>query len=192
MATYTINIWGYGGELVVGSITEPQYNYWVEQEDALEVHAFWDPYEADETDEYPNPLTDDEDPRWLGYWHENDNIEHVNGAGIDNLHVEVLDEDGNTVWETDDVDIVDANKNLVDKDSLEPGYYMFAYSAEKGTFYSGEFEADSFDPEKLTFNGSTIMNDTIVDSVHYNSEYIENEGGDTRGKSQGIELFEVV
>ena len=137
MATYTINIWGYGGELVVGKITEPQYNYWVDQEDALEVHAFWDPYEADETDEYPNPLTDDEDPRWLGYWHENDNIEHVNGAGIDNLHVEVLDEDGNTVWETDDVDIVDANKNLVDKDSLEPGYYMFAYSAEKGTFYSG-------------------------------------------------------
>ena len=69
-----------------------------------------DPHEADETHEYPQ-LTDDEDPH--DGWDtgtKNDNIEHVNGAGIDNPHVEVLDEDGNTVRETDDVDIVDAIK----------------------------------------------------------------------------------
>ena len=192
MATYTIDITGYGAEVSVGTLTEDQYNFWLANEEGLEAHTFYDPYESDQDDEYPNPITDTNDPNFLGYWHDLDDIEHTNGAFLDNLLVEVSDEEGNVVWSSDDIQVVRDNMENFDEDNLEPGYYTYAYSSEKGGFYSGEFEADVFDPAKLTFNGVNIMGDIIVDSVHYNSEYVDNDGGDTRGKSQGIELIEIV
>ena len=42
---------------------------------------FWDPYDGSEG----NPITDDQDPRFLGYWHDIDDIEHVTGASMDLL-----------------------------------------------------------------------------------------------------------
>lgn len=189
MAKFTLYIRGYGGEVTLGKITQEQYEYWVDKEAELEAHTFWDPYEAEEDAEYPNPVTDDEDPLFLGYWHELDSVEHTHGASADNLYVIVEDEDGNEIWSTDDVEL--SNNNRIDKDDLDTGHYAYAYSAEKGEFYYGEFEADTFDPEKLQFNATTILEDCIVDSVHYGEEYIENDGGDTRGKSQGIELFDI-
>ena len=189
MATYSIDITGYGAEIVVGTLTEDQYNYWINNQEGLEAHTFSDPFEDCDG---VNPITDPDDSNFLGYWHELENVEHTFGALLDDLLVEVKDEEGNIVWSSDNIRVVKDNLNFIDKDSLEPGYYAYAFSSEKGGFYSGEFEAEKFDPSELTFNGSKIMGDTIVDSVHYDSEYIDNEGGDTRGKSQGIELIEVV
>jgi hypothetical protein len=188
MATYTIEISGYGAEVALGKVTEDIYNFWIDKEDELESHAFYDPYEDNGG---ANPVTDEDDNRWLGYWHETGNVAYTSGAYLDNLYVEVTDEDGNVVWSTEDVEIVNDNKELFTEDTLDPGYYVHAYSSEKGGFFSGEFETDEFDPQKLVFNGTQIMGDTLVDMVHYNDEYIENEGGSTNGKSQGIELFEV-
>jgi hypothetical protein len=188
MATYTIDISGYGAEVAVGKLTEEQYNFWIEDEDGLESHTFWDPYDDNDG---RNPVTDDEDKRFLGYWHELGNVAYTSGAFLDNLIVEVSDEDGNVVWSSEDIEIITDNAETITEDTLEPGYYVYAYSSEKGGFYSGEFETDDFDPDKLVFNGVQIIGDTIVDSVHYNNEYVENEGGSTNGKSQGIELIEV-
>lgn len=188
MALYTINITGYGAEIVIGRITEPQYNFWLTKENELENHTFYDPYEDNDDN---NPITDSDDPRFLGYWHELGNIESTSGAFVDNLRVEVVDEDGEVVWLSEEVNIVEDNKEIYTEDTLEPGYYVHAYSSEKGGFYFGEFETDDFNPEKLTFNGTHIMGETIVDLVHYDNEYVENEGGSTTGKSQGIELIEV-
>jgi len=188
MATYTIEISGYGAEVALGKLTDQQFDFWMNKNEELESHTFWDPYEDNDG---KNPVTDSEDEKFLGYWHELGNVEYTSGAYLDNLYVEVTDEDGNVVWTSEDIELVNDNKEVYTEDTLDPGYYVHAYSSEKGGFYCGEFEADEFDPAKLTFNGVQIMGDTLVDTIHYNDEYIDNEGGSTNGKSQGIEIFEV-
>ena len=68
---YEIQIWGYGGELVYGRLTNEQFDFW-EDNEQMTSHV-WDPDEED-TDE--NPVNDPEDARYIGYWHDQDNIEH--------------------------------------------------------------------------------------------------------------------
>lgn len=188
--TFTVEIYGYGAEMCVGTVTKEQFEFWEDQdEEVVHNHSFWDPYESDKDDENPNPITDDEDPRFLGYWHECDDIEHINGAMFDGLTVIVTDEDGNEIYKEHDIE---CDFEHIDKDDLEPGFYIHGWSSEKGGFFQGEFEAEEFDAGKLTFSGTDILGDRLVDGVMYNDEFIDNEGGDTRGKSSGIEFFEVV
>ena len=76
---YEIEIYGYGGEIVMGKLTKEQYEFWIDSADReseeLHSHLFWDPW----SDEDGNPMTDDEDPRWLGQWYE-----------IDDRHMDVM------------------------------------------------------------------------------------------------------
>ena len=189
MATFTISINGYGGEVVLGKITKEAYEYWSTREDddeALNSHLFWDPYEEEDG----NDVTDDEDPRFLGQWWEIDDIEHTNGANVNECTVYVEDENGNEIYETDEINL--ENTTYSDPDDQEPGYYFKGWSAEKGNFFHAEFEADSFDYNKLKFFATDIDGDTIIDHVEYDGEQLDNEGGDTRGKSQGWEFYEIL
>ena len=108
---YTIEINGYGGEVVLGKLTKEQYDYWIDHADReseeLHSHLFWDPW----SDEDGNPITDDEDPRWLGQWYEIDSEAHVCNALHDNCRAQV-DEDGNDVMEEDDVEIASTTFSL--------------------------------------------------------------------------------
>ena len=100
MATYEIEINGYGGEMVLGTIKKEAYEHWSvkgESDEGLNSHLFWDPYEEEDG----NDVTDDEDPRFLGQWWEIDDIEHTHGAFFDQCVITVYDEDGNEVWTTD-------------------------------------------------------------------------------------------
>ena len=57
----------------MGKLTKEQYEFWIDSADREpeELHSlFWDPW----SDEDGNPMTDDEDPRWLGQWYEIDDI----------------------------------------------------------------------------------------------------------------------
>lgn len=83
---FRVTIHGYGGEIVLGRLTEEQYDFWEPfDEDQIIAHAMWDPYE--ENDE--NPVHDDEDPRFLGQWYELDDLEHVNGADADSAYITI-------------------------------------------------------------------------------------------------------
>ena len=187
MANYTIEINGYGAEMVLGKITKEAYEYWSvksEDDEGLNSHLFWDPYEEEDG----NEITDDEDPRFLGQWWEIDDIEHTNGAFVDQCMITVTDEDGNEVWTTDDPEI--SNTNFADPDDQPAGYYFKGWSSEKGNFFYAEFEAEEFDPKKLKFYATNIDCDVVIDSVDYDNEDLMNDGGDTRGKSQGFEFYE--
>ena len=80
----------YGGESVYGSLTQEQYEFWkdLDEEDII-AHAFWDPWEENNE----NPIFDDEDPRFLGYWHENDDLFHENGVSEDAAYITVEEYD---------------------------------------------------------------------------------------------------
>lgn len=204
MATFTISINGWGAEMCLGRITPAAYEYWSTREDddpALSSHLFWDPY----SDEDGNEITDDEDPRWIGQWWECDDIEHCHGAFKDQCHIVVTDEDDNQVWSTEDVNIhktefsspddirlpdpdIDPDVDLERPPSI---YFIKTWNSEKGNFFSAEFETDNFDPAKLKFFATEIDGDTVIDHVTYDDQDLENDGGDTRGKSSGWEFYEV-
>ena len=57
MATFEIEINGWGGEVVLGKISQEAYEFWSVRDDddeELNNHLFWDAYGDDE----PNPITD--------------------------------------------------------------------------------------------------------------------------------------
>ena len=88
---FRVTIHGYGGEIVLGRLTEDQYDFWMPfEEEQIIAHAMWDPYE--ENDE--NPIYDDEDPRWLGHWNELDDIEHVYGANAGSAYISIEEVSG--------------------------------------------------------------------------------------------------
>ena len=182
---YTIEINGYGGEVVLGKLTKEQYDYWIDHADReseeLHSHLFWDPW----SDEDGNPITDDEDPRWLGQWYEIDSEAHVCNALHDNCRVTVYDEDGNDVMEEDDVEIASTTFH-----DCEEGYLLHAWSSEKGQVFYAEFETDKFDPKKLKFYGSDVEGELFIDSVEYDGNELDNEGGDTTGKAYGYHMYE--
>lgn len=182
---YTIDISGYGGEVVLGKLSKEQFDYWIEMADneaeELHSHLFWDPW----SDEDGNPLTDDEDPRWLGQWYELDSEAHVCSALHDNCRVTVTDENGDDVMEEDDVDM-----EKIDSIDGEEGYYLHAWSSEKGQFFYAEFDAEKFDPKKLKFFGTRLEGELFIDSVEYDGVELDNEGGDTTGKSYGYHMYE--
>ena len=187
MTMYTIEINGWGAEMALGTVTKEAYEFWGskdEDDSGLHSHLFWDPYEAEDG----NEVTDDEDPRFLGYWHELDDIEHTHGAFWDKCVVVVRDEDGNEIWETDEVEIKSAAGG--GRAGGRGGGGIKTWSTEKGNFLSAEIETDKFDPSKLVFYATNVDADVVIDSVEYDGIDLDNDGGDTRGKSSGWEFYE--
>ena len=121
---FRITISGYGGEIVLGRLTEEQFDFWSPmEEENIVSHAMWDPWE--ENDE--NPIFDDEDPRWLGQWYELDDIAHENGADEDHAYVSVDEVDGDQydsihiteVLNLDFKELVEKYKPVVDRQDLD-------------------------------------------------------------------------
>lgn len=184
---YTVEVNGYGAEMVLGTLSKEQYDFWIDKaendDEGLHSHLFWDPW----SDEDGNPIVDDEDPRWLGQWYELDNIEHCNGALLENCTITVYDENGDTVFETDDPKL--ENVTYTDTDD-EDGYYIKAWSSEKGNFFTGEIEVDNFDSNNMKFYGVDIDSEVFVTNIEYKGEDLSNDGGDTIGKAYGYSMFE--
>lgn len=188
--TYEIEIYGYGAEVIMGTLTDVQYDFWIpyadKESEALNSHLFWD----STSEEEGNPVTDPEDERFLGEWHELDDIVHTCAVLWDNCKVEIIDpSNGDIVWSSVDLEIT--KTEFYDPDDME-GKFIKAWSSEKGMFYGGEFKIDGeFDPSKLKFYASNIDCEVFVDSVEYDNEVIENDtGGETTGKGYGYLLYE--
>ena len=195
---------GYRGERVYGSLTQEQYEFWkdLDEEDII-AHAFWDPWE--ENDE--NPIFDDEDPRFLGYWHENDDLFHEIGVGEDTAYITVEEYDGETYnsnnistpldrisWQ----DFQTKYNSTVDENDLEEvlentQYVFSGYSSEKGIFgdYSIVTNGADFDPNKLTFMLTSNPQEVILEAIEYDGVEIYNDGGDTTGKGYYASIWKI-
>lgn len=190
MAKYEIELYGYGGEHVLGKLTKEQYDFWVDnQDDGLDSHVFWDPTDDADGD---NPITDEEDPRFLGYWHDLDDIEHISGADVDACRFVVTSLDsGEEIYTSEEPKVLDTTDIYVQ--DQKSGYYWTAYASEKGQHFYAELEIDGdFDPEKLAVYVTNLDGEHIIDEVVYDGETLDNEGGSTDTKSQGYDFHEVV
>jgi hypothetical protein len=189
--TYTVSMWGYGGEKVMGTTTQEVWDYCMEHQVDLSDIA-WDSDAAEEMGLDPDML-----PFPPGSWYECDGMGHTNGVSRDAGTIQVCDEHGNTVYEKslEDCDGCNDSPELCCIDetwigSRKASEIVFVGSSnEKGTFFEGEIELTApFEIEKLSLQYEEFDGEDIVSGLMYNGEDIDNNGGGTDGKSSDFNM----
>ena len=163
--TYTISMWGYGGEKVMGTVSRESWDYCMANQVDLSDIA-WNSDAAEEIG-----LDADLLPFSPGGWYECDNMAHVNGVSRDAGTIQILDENNNTVFEKplEACDGANDSPQWACSDeawigSRKKGEIVFIGSSnEKGTFFEGEIELTApFDIEKLELNYDEVDGEEIV------------------------------
>jgi hypothetical protein len=190
--TYKITMWGYGGETVMGTVDRKIYDYFKQRR--LDVSEFaWD---SDYSEE--NEIPEDMQPFWPGSWHDCDNMGHAYGVSRNAGTLQIEDEQGNVVYERrlEDLDGCDDSPELscfdeVWIDSQPEGTVVFiGRSNEKGTFFEGDIELTApFNIEKLQLSYDEVDGEEIINSVTYDGQDIDNNGGSTDGKSSDFGFY---
>ena len=184
--TYTISMWGYGGERVMGTVDRKVWDYCVANQVDLQDIA-WDDICEElglDADMLPFPP---------GSWYECDDMGHTNGVSRNAGTIQILDENGDTIFEKS-LEACDGGSSdspswscsdEVWVGSRKQGEIVFVGSSnEKGTFFEGEIELRAqFDIEKLELHYEEFDDDEIVNCVYYDGEEIDNNSGSTNGKS---------
>lgn len=192
---YDIHLSGYGGEIVIGSITKEQYEFWKDRDDLDEYAYDWD-----------NNIKVPEDMKIFvdGNWHECDNLVHENGIEFSSAcWIIVYDQDGNEVFQCclneEDlenkgigIDGMNNDEYYVRYDS-DAEYCFLGQNIEKGTFQTYEVEIyGKFDPKKLNFSTIDIEGWRLVNGVSYESVELDDTCGySTTGKGSEFKVFEV-
>jgi hypothetical protein len=191
--TYKIQLWGYGGEYVMGTVDRKIYDYFKRRRLDISDYA-WDSDYAND-----NQIPEDMQPFYPGQWHDCDDMGHHWGVDRGAGTLQILDENDNVVYEasTDNIDGYSEDSpewrggDEIWIDMKDPGTVVFlGVSSEKGTFYEGHLELKSpFDITKLSLEYSEIDCNEIITGVYYNDEQIDNYGGDTSGKSSDFGFY---
>ena len=188
--TYTIQMWGYGGEYVMGTVERKIYDYFRHRRLDLSDFA-WDSDYAED-----NNIPEDMWPFPPGSWYECDDMCHISGVDMQAGTLQINDENGNTVLEREleSIDGMDIERSCGDEvwiDMKPKGTVVFiGTSSEKGTFFEGNIDlTQPFDPEKLCITYDDIDGNEIVSGVTYDGEDIDNDGGNTNGKSSDFGFY---
>jgi hypothetical protein len=190
--TYRISMWGYGGETVMGTVDRKIYDYFKSRR--LDVSDFaWNSDYADDHD-----IPEDMWPFPPGSWYECDDMGHTNGVSRNAGTLQIEDENGDVVFEKslEDLDGCDGSpewccNDEVWIDSKPDGTVVFiGKSNEKGTFFEGEIELRApFEIERLQLSYDEIDGEELINSVYYDEEEIDNNGGSTDGKSSDFGFY---
>lgn len=193
--TYKVQMWGYGGERVMGTVDQAVWDYCMANQVDLQDIA-WNSEAAEEIG-----LDADMLPFPPGSWYECDNMGHISGVSRDSGTIQVEDENGNIVFEKslDECDGGVGSPGLCCNDevwagSRLPGEIVFSGSSnEKGTFFEGEIELTvPFDIEKLELQYDDFDGEDIVSGLTYNGEDVDNNGGGTDGKSSDFNMVRII
>jgi len=191
----TIALSGYGGEIVLGRISEAAYDYWQDRDDLSN-------YAYDWNGEFSVPA----DAHFCtdGAWHDVDDICHESGCeASDCCTITVYDElEGRDLWESNlDIDNLSAmgvdtssHHHYCPDDDEPSGTCVFmGQSFEKGTFFSCTVRlTEPFDPKKLSISWVNCDGWRLIGSVEYAGEDVEGyDGYSTTGKSMEFRVFQV-
>lgn len=191
-----ITLWGYGGEFVMGQVSEENWQWWAEQDEYL--IKDWASGQSD-TSAVPESYQFIE----AGAWYDCDSLLHHNG-------VEMSSHSGITVKD------VATDLQLLESRSLDPDdlmdfeiqtectdeYYaslqpkgtkwFFGQSTEKGTFFDEQITiTGAFDPAKLMLTYVDIEGVLSFNGMSYDGQDIEDSVCcDTIGKGLNIALLD--
>ena len=209
---YRIQFYGYGGEAEYMKLTKEQYEFWKEQidengdADAVNyiINAEDEQFDFEhisELDESMKFLSDEDGPR---PWNESPTgFTHQWGVDYSNANISVdeVDSDDYSAGHVTDVvesstlnewcDVNEVNVEMGVDEAEEPDYVAQMWSSEKGTFFDGIIETvGDFDPKKLKIYTSEYLNgDDTIQSVEYDGNEIDNQGGDTNGKGYSFHVW---
>ena len=187
----------YGSESVVGTISEPQYNYWIENEDRL--GEYLNVFDKDNED-VPADAQIQKD------WFELDDLAHANGPLLNddnNLNFEIIETDEHAVeisrqeypFHTENLKhmkIECVGESFNHEDSiLKNKFYFIGHNFEKGVYYTYELiktgsEELAFD--KLKFHYTEINGYKILHEINYDKETYSITG-DTITNASEMEVF---
>ena len=209
---YRIMLWGYGGENSYIRLTKEQYEYWNQRKEDDDERDILVDYMLDEDREevadvppameFMSDPEDLEGPRYP--WHESPNeIVHQFGVDYSNARItitEIESDDYGANPIEDIVDGVDLNDFVSEHDiewfsdeveETQSDYMLQFNSSEKGTFFEGILTTvGKIDLSKLeVYTTDHFNDDNTVDDIRYDSESIENMGGDTNGKGYSVHMW---
>ena len=190
--TYKITLWGYGGERVMGVVDRKIYDYFKSRRLDVEDYCWTSEYAEEHN------IPDEMQPFESGSWYDCDSIVHVSGVSKESGSMEICDENSNTVLERsldsfdhehDSPEFECFDEHWIDK--KPPGTVVFiGNSNEKGTFFEGEIHlTQPFDISKLKFIYEEVDGEEIIDTIIYDGEEIDNNGGSTDGKSSSFGFY---
>lgn len=171
--SFEINVFGRGGETVVGRISKSQFDYWDDHRDDIDDHL--SSGGDDVSDEFN-----------LGEWSDHDDVAHCSGADFSasQTRIQVIDASGKEIWS------IDADRDLLEEKGIEvelqdemaiyqlpPGFYFCGRSFEKGSFFSAKVETNLFDPKKLKFEVRDVNEWVLLVSVFYDGEELDGSDG---------------
>lgn len=196
--TYKISMWGYGGEKVMGTVDRKVYDYCLENCVNLSDIAWGD----EDTVQEEMGLDVDMLPFTPGSWYECDSMAHTNGVSRNAGTLQIEDENGETVFQKSLDDITGGADDEPEWSCFDEAWIgsqpagtvvFIGTSNEKGTFFEGEIELTApFDITKLTLQYDEIDGEELVNSVQYDGEDIDNNGGSTDGKSSDFGMYVVI
>ena len=179
---YEVTLNGIGGEVVVGSITKEQYDYWANKnDDEIYQHFLEDDIEESEV---PSDA-------WIGNrWFEMDNVEHLNGCELsiaNSINVWSTGNERTCVFECDldegtlEKEEVKIQLNEVNFKELKEGYYFMYHPLEKGGLTIEIETENEFDPKMLTLICTEFVmpnkKGCFISSVDYEGcDVIEGDG----------------
>jgi hypothetical protein len=191
----TISLSGYGGEIVMGRITEQQYDFWQDRDDLEELVHDWD-----------GDMDVPSDMRFItdGAWHDVDDLCHESGCeASDCCTITVYDELENCdSWESN-LDISNLDSKGVDvsghshispEEDQPAGTCVFmGQNFEKGTFFSGTIRiTQPFDHRKLSISWIDCDGWRLINGVEYDGEEVEGyDGYSTSGKSMEFRVYQI-
>lgn len=193
--TYKIQIWGYGGEYIMGTVDRKIYDYFKSRRLNLSDFA-WDSDYAEE-----NNIPEDMWPFQPGSYYDCDNICHEHGVDRGAGTLQITDEQDQVIYERELGSISGFGD---DEDEPQWGggeeYWIggqppgtvvfFGVSSEKGTFFEGEIALKApFNIARLELGYDEIDGNDIVNSVIYDGEQIDNWGGDTNSKGSEFGFY---
>lgn len=192
---YRIELSGRGGEAVIGKVKREFYDLFEGEDSELDLEDYvwnFDYFEENEDADIPEDIR----PFYPGEWSECDDVAHEFGVSIDSLYL-TLTQGDDVILDNVETDALnemgvtfESNEEFFTDELLDEGEtFITVQTYEKGFFFSYEFEAESFDPNKLTFYVSDVNGWELVTSASYDNQELEDLGElSTTGKGSDVWL----
>jgi BRCT domain type II-containing protein len=191
------DIYGYGAENCVTSLSKEQIAYWKKKYKEDEYDA-----QQELKDHVWNYEYDEDIPEThFGKWYDQDSIVHAERAYYSEssrLIITVM-KDGEEVEEID-IPVTDSkikkeffDEFVPDKKRNKGEAFLWTHSSDRGSYCHGEFEIPDgkpFDVSKVTLIVKNIFDDAFVWNLCYDDEYLEDEGCyDSTGKGFDANIY---
>ena len=194
---FKLEFGSYGSESVVGTISEPQYNYWIKNEDRLS--EYLNVFDKDNKEVPANAQIQKD-------WFEIDDLAHANGPHLDdenNTNFTIIETDQNDVeisrqehpFHTENlkhIKVECVGKSFNHEDTiLKNKFYFIGHSFEKGVYYTDELiktDSKELALDKLEFHYTEIDGYKILHKINYDKG-THSITGDTRTNASEMKVF---